>query len=488
MLRLLLLLPIFGALVVALLPRKRPVLQWRVAFGTAVLALLLAWAQLARFDVGSPEIQFFETYVWNPRLGSAFSLGLDGLSFPMVLLATLLTAVALLAFRVPRGSSRLYYVLLLMLESAALGVFMARDWSLFYVFWELTLIPMFFLIERLGGALRQRAALSFVLYTMGGSVFMLVALLLLYDAAPGHSFDMVAMATGAIDLPVETQVLIFSGLFLGFAVKMGLFPLHGWLPLVYSEAPPAVPLVSSGILLKMGAYGILRASATLPEAVRTLQTGLVVLAFISLLYGALLAWRSRDLIVMAAYSSVSHMAVVLLGIATLNSLGISGAAVQMLGHGLAAGLMFLLLGLLSERLGSRQLADYEGLMKRCPRFAVLLMLAVAGSIGLPGTIGFVGELHVMAGGYERWGGSIALLSLAVVIGAAYGLRIINRLLTTESPLATFVVADLGRAESVAAGVLLAGMIGLGLFPAPILALVVGSAQHLGTVFGSGGLP
>ncbi len=486
MLRALLLLPVFGALLVAVLPRKRPELLWRVAFGTALAALLLAWSLLARFDVGSAEIQFFETRTWNPRLGSAFSLGLDGISFPLVLLATLLTVVALLAFRVPRGSARLYYVLLLLLEAAALGVFMARDWSLFYVFWELALIPLFFLIERLGGPGRQRAALNFVLYTMGGSVFMLVALLLLYDAAPGHSFDMVAMAEGGRGLAVETQVLIFLGLFAGFAVKMGVFPLHGWMPLVYAEAPAAVTLMSSGILLKMGAYGILRAVQTLPGAAAALQGALTVLAFVSLLYGALLAWRSRDLVVMAAYASVSHMAVVLLGTASLNALGISGAALQMVGHGLAAGLMFLLLGLLAERLGGRQLEQFEGLMTRAPRFAVLLLLALMGGVGLPGTVGFVSELHVMAGGYARWGGWIALLSLAVVIGAAYGLRVANRLIAPGTGGAP--IADLGRAESVAAGLLLAGVIGLGLLPAPVLALVVGSAQQLGSLFAQGAAP
>ena len=480
MLRLLLLLPVVGAILVGVLPIKRAEWLWRAAFAVAMATLLLAWSLLAKFDLGSAEIQFFETHPWNPRLGSAFSLGLDGLSFPLVLLATLLPVVALLAFRVPQGSARLYYVLLLLLEAAAMGVFMARDWSLFYVFWELTLIPLFFLIERLGGAQRQRAALTFVLYTMGGSVFMLVALLLLYDAAPGHSFDMLAMAAGAQILSTETQVFIFIGLCVGFAVKMGVFPLHGWMPLVYAEAPAAVTLISSGILLKMGAYGILRAVATLPSAAVALQQTMATLAFISMTYGALLAWKSRDLIVMAAYASISHMAVVLLGTATLNSTGITGAALQMLGHGLAAGLLFLLLGLLAERLGARDLASFGGLMQRAPRFAGLLILALIGSIGLPGTVGFVSELHVMAGGYARWGGAIALMSVAVLIGAAYGLRVTNTLI---GPGPAEPIADLGRAEAVAAGFLLAGMIGLGFFPAPALLLIGSTTQQIGRLFG-----
>jgi NADH-quinone oxidoreductase subunit M len=484
MLRLLLLLPLAGALLVGVLPRKRYQLLWGVAFATALATLMLAWSQIANFDIGSAEIQFFETHTWNPRLGSAFSLGLDGLSFALVLLATLLIVVALLAFRVPDRGAKLYYVLLLMLETAALGVFMARDWSLFYVFWEMTLIPLFFLIERLGGAQRQRAALNFVLYTMGGSVFMLVALLLLYDAAPGHSFDMLSMATGGMSLATDKQVLIFLGLFIGFAVKMGVFPLHGWMPLVYAEAPAAVTLISSGILLKMGAYGILRAVTTLPGAAIALQQSLTILAFVSLLYGALLAWKSRNLVVMAAYASISHMAVVLLGTATLNATGITGAALQMLGHGLAAGLLFLLLGLLAERLGSRELVDFEGLLQRAPRFAGLLILALVGSIGLPGTIGFISELQVMVGGYARWGGAIALLSVAVLIGAAYGLRVTNVILSPNTKPDLAPIADLGRAEAVAAGILLTGMIGLGFFPMPLLELLGQTAAAMGRLFGA----
>lgn len=477
MLRLLLLLPVLGALVVALLPRGRGEWMRRTALGAALATLLAAWSLLLTFQPGAEDIQFFESHAWNPRLGSALSLGLDGFSFPMVLLVTLLIFVALLAFRVPRASAKLYYLLLLLLESAVLGVFMARDWSLFYVFWELTLIPLFFLIERLGGQGRQRAALNFVLYTMGGSVFMLVALLLLYDASAGHSFDMAKMAAAGQGLTVERQTLIFLGLFIGFAVKMGLFPLHGWLPAVYAEAPGAVPLVSSGILLKMGAYGILRAVETLPDAAAALQDKLALLAGFTLLYGAVLAWRQRELIAMASYASISHMAVVLLGILTLGSVGLTGAGVQMLGHGLSAGLLFLLVGIIAERQRGTGPEHYAGLMRRMPRLATLLVLALIGSIGLPATIGFVAELHVIAAGIGRWGAAMALLPLAALIGAAWGLRVAGRVIHGQpSPFASS--ADLTRPESVAAALLLAGTFVLGLFPWPVLVLVGSAATHL----------
>ena len=280
--------------------------------------------------------------------------GVDGLALTMVLLTALLFLVAMLASRHIR--QRLYFVLLL--ESAVLGVFMTRDWSLLYVFWELTLIPLFFLIDRLGGGGRHRAALNFVLYTMGGSVFMLVALLMLYDVSYEHSFAMDAIAESARSLPTATQVWLFAGLFIGFGVKMDVFPLHGWVPLVYAEAPAAVPLVSSGILLKMGAYDILRAIEALPAAALALQDALAILACLTMLHAGMLAWRQRDLINMLAYASISHMGVVLLGLAALNVTGLTGAVLQMVAHGLSAGLLFLLAGLLCERTHEREISAY----------------------------------------------------------------------------------------------------------------------------------
>ncbi len=476
MLSLLLLTPLLGALAVAMLPQQRGEWARLTALGTAALTLLFAGWMASRFDSSVGGFQFFETHAWNPRLGSAFSLGVDGLSMALVVLAALLFLVALAVFRVPRAAARLHYMLLLALEAAAIGVFMARDWSLFYVFWELTLIPLFFLIERLGGARRQRAALNFVLYTLGGSVFMLVALLLLYDAAPGHSFDMASMAAGGRGLGVETQTMIFLGLFVGFAVKMGLFPLHGWMPLVYAEAPPAVPVISSGVLLKMGAYGVLRAIETLPGAAQALSSALSWLALTSMLYGALLAWQRRDLIGMVAYASISHMGVMLLGAVTLLPAGFNGAMLQMLAHGLAAGAMFLLVGMLAERGG-----DYAGVMNRAPRLAALLILALLLGLGLPGSFGFVAELHVLSAGFGLWGGRVALISLALLVGAAWVLREITRI-TGESIPNALPVADLSHRETLASGGLLLLILALGFVPGPMLVLAGNTARRMAQLF------
>ena len=319
MLKVLVFMPVLGAVAVALLPVARALWLWRVAMFFALATLGYALWLAAGFDPAGPAIQFHESRPWNVRLGSYFALGIDGIALAMVLLAALLSLIAVLVSRRMEAGARLYFTLVLLLESAMLGVFTARDWSLFYVFWEATLLPLFFLIDRLGGPNRQRAALNFFLYTLGGSVFMLVSLLFLYDAAPGHSFAMGDMADGGRDLPLNTQLLIFAGLFIGFGVKMPVFPLHGWLPLAHVEAPSPVSILLSGVLLKMGAYGLIRAAETLPAALLATQDWLALLAFVSLLYGGILAWRQQDLKAMVAYSSISHTGVVLLGIATFQA-------------------------------------------------------------------------------------------------------------------------------------------------------------------------
>ena len=485
-LAILLLLPLCGALALALLPLRSSALIRHVALGVALLVLAFALRLLGGFDAAQFGFQFVETHAWHARLGSSFSLGVDGISLPMVVLAALLMVVAVLASTAVKQNARLYFVLLLLLEAALLGVFVARDWSLFYVFWELTLIPLFFLIGRLGGAERperQRAALNFVLYTMGGSVFMLIAILLLYDAVPTRSFGMQAIAEAARALPLATQIWIFLGLFVGFAVKMPVFPLHGWLPLAHVEAPSPISILLSGILLKMGAYGLLRAVETLPGAAWALQGWLAGLAFLSILYGGVLAWRQRDLKAMIAYSSVAHMGVVLLGVAALNSAGLTGAVYQMVAHGLVAGALFLLVGLLYERTHTRDIGDYSSLVRAMPRFAFFMVLALAASVGLPGTAGFIAELHALVGGFARWGGWMLLLSASLLVSAAYAFRTIGRLFTGPVGPAMRAVPDLRRAEMAAAGVLAAGILVFGLFPAPALGLMGASLARLARLFG-----
>jgi NADH-quinone oxidoreductase subunit M len=481
-LTLLLLLPATGALLIAVVPADRPRLIRRLAVAATVGALLVAWSLMVGFDYEASGMQYAEKVQWNPRLGTHYALGIDGVSLPLVMLATLLALVALLASHGLHERGKGYYQLMLVLQSAMLGVFLAQDWALFYIFWELTLIPLFFLIDRWGGANRHGAALNFVLYTMGGSVFMLIALLLLFDTLPDHSFAMDHMIAGARDLPERTQVLIFLGFLIGFGVKMPIFPIHGWLPLADVEAPTPVTIVLSGVLQKMGAYGLIRVVYLLPDAALALQGVLIGIALLSLIYGGLLAWRQTDLKAMIAYSSVSHMGVVLVGIAALNVAGLTGALMQMIAHGLVAGTLFLLTGVLYERTHTQEIGHYSSLVQVTPRFAFFTVLAFVAAAGMPGTAGFIAEVHALIGGFQVWGWLMLLLSLGALIGAAVAVRTIGRLFTGPVRPQMRSVPDLHPSELIAASSLTAGTLFIGLFPAPVLQLTAATVAHMSAGF------
>jgi NADH-quinone oxidoreductase subunit M len=474
--------PFFGALLIALLPATQHRLIRGLALFHASLTLLLSWGLLVPFDRTTAAIQFTEQVVWSSTIGVSYALGVDGLSLPMVLLATLLSAVALLASNRVTVGVKGYHVWLLILEFAILGVFMARDWSLFFMFWELTLIPLFFLIDLWGGEKRHVASLNFVLYTMGGSIFILIGLIVVYRLTPTQSFSMVAIAEAAVSLPRQEQVWLLLAFLIGFGVKIPVFPLHGWLPLAHVEAPSPVSILLSGVLLKMGAYGLLRVVAMLPEATLALQPLLVGIALVSIVYGGLLAWRQSDLKAMIAYSSVSHMGVVLLGISALNEIGLMGAVLQMTAHGLMAGALFLLIGLLYERTHSREVADYGALIRVTPRFAVFISLALLAGMGMPGLAGFVAELHVLIGGFQQWGWLMLLASLGVLISAAYAMRTIGGLFAGPPRPELADLSDLQPRELLAVIPLAAGLLILGIMPAPLIALVSVAVWRLNFIF------
>ena len=311
---------------------------------------------------------------------------------------------------------------------------------------------------------------------------MLIAILVLFDSTPNHSFAMADMMAGAQELPADKQLFIFLGFLIGFGVKMPIFPIHGWLPLAHVEAPSPVSILLSGILLKMGSYGLIRSATMLPEAVLSLQNVLATLALFSILYGGLLAWRQSDLKRMIAYSSVSHMGVVLFGIATLNIAGITGAVMQMVAHGLVAAAMFLLIGLLYERTHTRDINHYCSLVKVTPRFAFFTTLAFIAAIGIPGTAGFIAELHILIGGFERWGWIAALLTLGVLISAAYAIRTIGRLFTGPVFCEIEKIPDLKNSEMFAAAVLSVGILLIGFFPTPAIELMSASIAEISLAF------
>lgn len=471
--------PALGVLALVFTPAQQTQFIRIIANGFAALPLLCSLWLLSLYDQHTSSLQFSEYFPLNPDLGSAYALGVDGLSMPMLILATLLTSIALLASFTISERIKGYHICILLLEFGMLGVFLSQDWALFYIFWEVTLIPLFFLIDRWGGQRRHAASLNFVLYTMGGSVFMLMSLLAVsqYDLEHGGSL-MTSMNQIAQNMPLTEQILVLLGFLIGFGVKMPIFPLHGWLPLAHVEAPSPVSILLSGILLKMGAYGLLRAVVMLPEAAQTLQPLLLFLALFGMIYGGLLAWRQSDLKAMIAYSSISHLGLVLLGIASLTDLGMAGAVLQMTAHGLIAGAMFLLVGLLYERTHTRNIQDYRSLIQVMPRFAVFMTLTLFAAMGLPSTVGFIAEFQILIGGFQQWGGWMVFFSISMLIGAAYSIRTIGLLFTGHSSPAMQTIEDLRLSEMLAASVLVLGILWFGLLPESLIELSASTIRHI----------
>ena len=470
--------PAIGALLLSFISGENPRLIRAIAYLSTTFAFLLSCKLLFDFDSSNVNLQFFEYQPLNPKMGSSYALGVDGLSLPMVVLATLLTCVSLVASYTIKERVKGYHICLLMLEFGMLGVFLAQDWAIFYIFWEVTLIPLFFLIDRWGGKRRHAASLNFVLYTMGGSIFMLISLIAAYEYVPQHVSLMQAMTAVSENMPKNEQVWVLLGFLIGFGVKMPIFPLHGWLPLAHVEAPSPVSILLSGVLLKMGAYGLIRAVVMLPTAAQTLQPLLIFLALFGMIYGGLLAWRQSDLKAMIAYSSVSHLGIVLLGIASLNQMGMTGAVLQMTAHGLIAGALFLLVGLLYERTHTRDIQDYSALIKVMPRFTFLATIVLLAAMGLPGSVGFVAEFHALLGGFEKWGALMLFFSLSVLISAAYSMRTIGLLFTGTTKPAMAKITDLNTHEFVAAGILVFSIVFFGLFPASMIDLSLATITQM----------
>ena len=313
---------------------------------------------------------------------------------------------------------------------------------------------------------------------MGGSIFMLISLIAAYEYVPEHVSLMQAMTAVSENMPKDEQVWVLLGFLIGFGVKMPIFPLHGWLPLAHVEAPSPVSILLSGVLLKMGAYGLIRAVVMLPLAAQTLQPLLIFLALFGMIYGGLLAWRQSDLKAMVAYSSVSHLGIVLLGIACLNQTGLTGAVLQMTAHGLIAGALFLLVGLLYERTHTRDIQDYSALIKVMPRFTFLTTIVLLAAMGLPGSVGFIAEFYALLGGFEKWGALMVFFSLSILISAAYSMRTIGLLFTGTTKPAMEKIVDLNTHELVAAGILVFSIVFFGLLPASMIDLSLATVTKM----------
>ena len=475
-------LPLAAAGLVLLLPARSLGAIRGVAVAAALLVFALTWGLLGDFDRAATGAQFAERAAWVPEMGMTYALGVDGISLPMVLLTTLITLLALLASFSVVDRVKPYFAWFLVLETAMLGVFTAQDWFLFYMFYEIALLPMFFLIGLWGGKDRAAAAMSFLLYTLCGSVLMLIGLIAAYLATPEHSFDMATMARAGAGWSAAFQTVAFAACFIGFAVKVPAFPLHGWLPLAHVEAPVPVSMVLSAVLLKMGAYGLLRMAELFPLGFEWFSPTLLVLGLINIVYGALMAWRQSDLKAMVAFSSISHMGFVLVGLSALTSAGFTGAMMQMFAHGLIAAALFMLVGFLYERTHTRDVTEFGGLYRQLPRYSLLMTTALLASMGLPGLAGFVAEFHSLVGAFERWGMVIVVACLGVLVTAAYSLRTISLMFTGPSNPRWSALPDLSAREMAAAVPLLTMIVAFGLFPASALSLMANAAKPLAALF------
>ena len=424
--------PLAGAAAIALLPATadRAVRRWATTFalGEVALSLPLWW----RYEPGRPGWQFEELRPWIPALGASWHVGADGVSMLLVLLTTVITALAVIgAFKAVDKRPREFYASLLALESGMIGTFLALDLLVFYVFWEAMLVPMYLLIGVWGGPRRIYAAIKFFLYTMAGSVLMLVALLWLYftqKAMTGHPTFAID-AFYAMPIGPTQQAWLFLAFAVAFAIKVPMFPFHTWLPDAHVEAPTAGSVILAAVLLKMGTFGFVRYAIPLfPVASRQLTPWIVALSIIGIIYGALVSMVQPDLKKLVAFSSVSHLGFCMLGLYAMNQQGFAGSMMQMLNHGVSTGALFMLVGVIYERRHTRMIADLGGLWKRLPVYASVFLVVMLSSIGLPGTNGFVGEFLVLLGAFRVQPWWAALAATGVILSACYMLWMLQRVM------------------------------------------------------------
>ena len=513
-------LPVVGMVVVLLLPNeKKNGIRWTAALFTwlqIILAVIIYW----KFDRGMAGInteqgfQFLEkaswidikSVAWFGRIHIDYFMGIDGLSVLMVILTALISFIAVFASWGIEKSLKGYFALLLLLDTGMMGVFTSIDFFLFYVFWELMLLPMYFLIGIWGGPRREYAAIKFFLYTLFGSVLMLLALLALYfsvsvtDPATGekiHTFNMLAMMNqanfdpGSILGGVGTswRYIAFVGLFIGFAIKVPIFPFHTWLPDAHVEAPTAISVILAGVLLKMGTYGLMRVSFPMfPDATVYFQIPMAILGFINIVYGALVAMAQEDFKKLIAYSSISHMGIVVLGMSALNTQGMTGAIMQMFNHGTITAMLFLIVGVIYDRAHTRGLNDFGGLMNQMPKYAGVMTIAFFAALGLPGLSGFISEAFAFLGGFQSE--AIRTITIASTVGivltAGYMLWTLQRLFLGTIPEKWKTLPDINGRELFTLVPLAIIVIFLGIYPSPMINLMTSAVNTLVDVVVKGG--
>ncbi|MBI2857028.1 MAG: NADH-quinone oxidoreductase subunit M [Chloroflexi bacterium] len=486
-------LPALGALVIALLPRPTQQTIRATALLFALMSLALSLDVFLRFDRSVTAVglmQFEEVLPWFPAVGSSYHLGVDGISLVLLLLTTIIGVLSVLVSWKVSLRGREYFVWLLVLETSILGVFAAADLILFFIFWEVELVPMYFLISIWGTGKKEYSAIKYVIYTIAGSALMLAGILTLYFTVGTMDMNVIA----ATDLSQVQTVIPLGAMFLllliGFAIKLPVFPLHTWLPDAHTDAPTAVSVVLAGVLLKMGGYGMIRFNVGFfPDMAQSAAPLLAGLAVVNVLYGAAVTFRQTDLKRLIAYSSVSHMGLVLLGIFALTPVSLAGATLQMFSHGVVTGLLFAMVGLVYEKTHNRNLNELGGLARRMPLIAVLFSLAGLASLGLPGTSGFAAEFLVFVGSFTSTAfasaKAVTLLSaFGIVLTAGYVLWMLQRVFFGPSLEKYNSVPDADRVEMVCTFTFVALIILVGIYPAILTNVIQMGTSPLAALVGA----
>ncbi len=466
-------LPALGALAFLAVPRNRESFFRQGAFAVSLLNFLISLLLLKGFIPSSAEMQFVEWRQWIPGLGASYHLGLDGITLFLVLLTTLISMIAILSsFSAINKKVKEYYISLLFLETGMIGVFLSLDMLLFYFFWEAMLIPMYFLIGIWGHERRIYAAVKFILYTMAGSAFMLVGILVMYfyhyHLTGAFSFDLLSWNT--MELPFKLQFWLFLAFFVAFAIKVPLFPFHTWLPDAHVEAPTAGSVILAGVLLKMGTYGLLRFCIPLfPVATLQLLPYVCTLALIGIIYGGLVAMVQPDMKKLVAYSSVAHLGYVVLGLFVLNPQGMVGGLLQMVNHGLSTGALFLMVGMLYERRHTRLIEDFGGIAKVMPAYFAFFLIVTLSSIGLPMLNGFVGEFNIILGAFSYSVLYGVIANFGIIIAAVYMLWMFQRVMFGEvTREENKILKDLNLREYLVLIPLVILMFWIGIYPKPFI--------------------
>ncbi|RKX27743.1 MAG: NADH-quinone oxidoreductase subunit M [Candidatus Zixiibacteriota bacterium] len=481
--------PLAGMVIVMLIPKEN---KWAIRWTATIFSGIpmiqsfwLTWDYFFNYS-GSSAMAYVEgPFNWIPSLNIQYFLGVDGISVPMLFLTGLLSCLSIVAsFGIDKRVKE-YFAFFLLLETGMMGVFVSLDFFLFYVFWEIMLVPMYFLIGVWGGPRKEYAAIKFFLYTLFGSIFMLVAILVLYFTSEPHTLNMLTLIETSPALSHTLQMVCFIFLFIAFAIKVPVWPFHTWLPDAHTEAPTAVSVILAGVLLKMGTYAMLRISWPMfPDALRTLSFWIAVLGVIAIIYGALVSMAQKDLKKLVAYSSVSHMGYCMLALAAFSSAqAIAGCMFQMISHGLITGALFLLVGVLYDRAHTREIALFGGIGSKLPIYTGIMVFFSMAALGLPGMSGFVSEFMIFVGAFGALNKVLVGISvLGVVLGAAYMLRMVqNVFLGPFNEEKWGGLTDINLRELVTVVPLMVLTLLIGMYPKPLTSLMSATLENLITL-------